>query len=67
LRTTRFANGAEKVRKITLTKPDAMAARKKTRKKTDPSTRDLDQNEDVLTYAPYYARGCCQPLLLILG
>ena len=27
--TTRFGNGAEKVRKITVTKPDAMAARKK--------------------------------------
>jgi hypothetical protein len=31
LRTTRFGNGAEKARKITVTtgKPDAMAARKK--------------------------------------
>jgi hypothetical protein len=29
LRTTRFGNGAEEVRKITVTKPDAMAARKK--------------------------------------
>jgi hypothetical protein len=38
LRTTRFGNGAEKARKITETKPDAMAARKKTRKKTKPST-----------------------------
>ena len=39
MRTTRFGNGAEKVRKITVTKPDAMAARKKkTRKKMKPST-----------------------------
>jgi hypothetical protein len=29
LRTTRFGNGAEKARKITVTKPDAMAAQKK--------------------------------------
>ena len=38
MRTTRFGNGAEKVRKITVTKPDAMAARKKTRNKMNPST-----------------------------
>jgi hypothetical protein len=29
MRTTRFGNGEEKVRKCTVTKPDAMAARKK--------------------------------------
>jgi hypothetical protein len=60
LRTTRFGNGAEKVRKITarVTKPDAMAARKKTslRKKRNSRRRrgllllltldDLQQNED---------------------
>jgi hypothetical protein len=33
LGTTRFGNGAEKARKITVTKPDAMAARKKDRLK----------------------------------
>jgi hypothetical protein len=51
LRTTRFGNGAEKVRKITVTKPDAMAARKKPK-----FFDDLEHNED--------GRGCCyQPLL----
>ena len=38
MRTTRFGNGAEKVRKITVTKPDAMAARKKDKEETKPST-----------------------------
>ena len=60
MRTTRFGNGAEKARKctvcdtVTVTKPDAMAARKKV-KEENGSLDDLDQNEDV--------RGCCQPLL----
>ena len=46
LRTTRFGNGAEKVRKITVTKPDAMAARKKKDKEEDETLDDLQQNED---------------------
>jgi hypothetical protein len=45
LRTTRFGNGAENARKITGTKPDAMAARKMTRKKSK-TLDDLQQNED---------------------
>jgi hypothetical protein len=45
LRTTRFGNGAEKVRKITVTKPDAMAARKK-RQGRNETLDDLQQNED---------------------
>ena len=53
LRTTRFGNGAEKARKITVAKPDAMAARKKD--KDENETRDdLQQNEDE--------RGNYQPL-----
>jgi hypothetical protein len=55
LRTTRFGNGAEKVRKITVTKPDAMAARKKDKEENE-TLDDLEHNED--------GRGCCyQPLL----
>jgi hypothetical protein len=45
LRTTRLGNGAEKVRKITVTKPDAMAARKK-RQGRNETLDDLQQNED---------------------
>ena len=45
MRTTRFGNGAEKARKITVTKPDAMAARKKN-KEEDETLDDLQQNED---------------------
>jgi hypothetical protein len=47
LRTTRFGNrdGAEKVRKITVTKPDAMAARKK-RQGRNETLDDPQQNED---------------------
>jgi len=45
LRTTRFGNGAEKARQITVTKPDAMAARKKD-KEEDETLDDLQQNED---------------------
>ena len=41
MRTTRFGNGAEKVRKITVTKPDAMAARKKNMEENEPLD-DLD-------------------------
>jgi hypothetical protein len=44
LRTTRFGNGAEKVRKITVTKPDAMAARKKDKEENE-TLDDLQQNE----------------------
>jgi hypothetical protein len=44
LKTTRFGNGAEKVRKITVTKPDAMAARKKDTEENEPLD-DLQQNE----------------------
>ena len=55
MRTTRFGNGAEKVRKITVTKPDAMAARKKDKEENE-ILDDLEHNED--------GRGCCyQPLL----
>ena len=55
MRTTRFGNGAEKVRKITVTKPDAMAARKKDSDKDENETHDdLQQNEDE--------RGNYQPL-----
>ena len=55
MRTTRFGNGAEKVRKITVTKPDAMAARKKDKEENE-TLDDLEHNED--------GRGCCyQPLL----
>ncbi len=46
MRTTRFGNGAEKVRKITVTKPDAMAARKKDRDFRNETLDDLQQNED---------------------
>ena len=53
LRTTRLGNGAEKVRKITVTKPDAMAARKKD--KENETLDDLQQNEDE--------RRSIQPLL----
>ncbi len=35
MRTARFGNGAEKVRKITVTKPDAMAARKKIKEENE--------------------------------
>ncbi len=41
--TTRFGNGAEKVRKITVTKPDAMAARKKDKEENE-TLDDLHQN-----------------------
>jgi hypothetical protein len=52
LRTTRFGNGAEKVRKITVTKPDALAARKKIKEDLENETlADLEHNED--------GRGCC--------
>jgi hypothetical protein len=55
LRTARFGNGAEKARKITVTKPDAMAARKKNMEENE-TLDDLEHNED--------GRGCCyQPLL----
>jgi hypothetical protein len=54
LRTTRFGNGAEKVRKITVTKPDAMAARKKDKEENE-TLDDLQQNE--------VERGSIQPLL----
>ena len=53
MRTTRFGNGAEKVRKITVTKPDAMAARKKDKDENETHD-DLQQNEDE--------RGNYQPL-----
>ena len=53
MRTTRFGNGAEKVRKITVTKPDAMAARKKDKEENE-TLDDLQQNEDE--------RGSYQPL-----
>ena len=53
MRTTRFGNGAEKVRKITVTKPDAMAARRKDKEENE-TLDDLQQNEDE--------RGCFQPL-----
>jgi hypothetical protein len=55
LRTTRFGNGAEKVRKITVTKPDAMAARKKNQEENE-TLDDLEHNED--------GRGCCYPPLI---
>jgi hypothetical protein len=55
LRTTRFGNGAEKARKITVTKPDAMAARKKGKEETNPD--DPQQNEDE--------RGSIQPILKV--
>ncbi len=45
MRTTRFGNGAEKVRKITVTKPDAMAARKKDKEENE-TLDDFQQNED---------------------
>jgi hypothetical protein len=47
LSTKRFGNGAEKARKITarVTKPDAMAARKK-RQGRNETLDDLQQNED---------------------
>ena len=54
MRTTRFGNGAEKVRKITVTKPDAMAARKKDKEENE-TLDDLQQNE--------VERGSIQPLL----
>ena len=54
MRTTRFGNGEEKVRKCTETKPDAMAARKKVKDENGPLD-DLEQNED--------GRGCYQSLL----
>jgi hypothetical protein len=53
LRTTRFGNGAEKVRKITVTKPDAMAAQKKDKEENE-TLDDLQQNE--------VERGSIQPL-----
>jgi hypothetical protein len=53
LRTTRFGNGAEKVRKIMVTKPDAMAARKKDKEENE-TLDDLQQNE--------VERGSIQPL-----
>ena len=54
MRTTRFGNGAEKARKITVTKPDAMAARKKIKEELENETlADLEHNED--------GRGCCYP------
>ncbi len=52
MRTTRFGNddpnGAEKVRKITVTnlKPDAMAARKKDKEVLNETLDDPQQNED---------------------
>ncbi len=56
LRSTRFGNGAEKARKITATKPEAMAARKKDNLKEEHETLDdPQQNEDE--------RGSFQPLL----
>jgi hypothetical protein len=39
------SRGAEKVRKITVTKPDAMAARKKDKEENE-TLDDLQQNED---------------------
>ncbi len=45
MRTTRFGNGAEKVPKITVAKPDAMAARIKDKEENEPLD-DLQQNED---------------------
>ena len=56
LRTTRFGpgNGAEKARKCTVTKPDAMAARKKDKEENE-TLDDLQQNE--------VERGSIQPLL----
>ncbi len=56
MRTTRFGNGAEKVRKITVTKPDAMAAREKGIEEDEPLD-ELQQNEDDSE------RGSIQPLL----
>jgi hypothetical protein len=53
LRTTHFGNGAEKVRKYTVNKPGAMAARKKVTKE-NVTLDDLQQNEDE--------RGSYQPL-----
>ncbi len=46
MKTTRFkfSNGAEKVRKITVTKPDAMAARKKDKEENE-TLDDPQQNE----------------------
>ncbi len=51
LRTTRFGNGAEKVHKGTVPKPDAMAARKKVKGENEPLD-DLEQNEDERGYQP---------------
>jgi hypothetical protein len=48
LRTTRFGNGAEKARKITVTKPDAMAARKKNMDENE-TLDDLEHNEAPAT------------------
>ena len=45
LRNTRFGNGAEKVRKITVTKPGAMAARKKDKEENE-TLDDLQQNDE---------------------
>jgi hypothetical protein len=50
LRTTRFGNGAEKVRKITVTKPDAMAARKTNMEENEP----LDDLEQVVGTSKYF-------------
>jgi hypothetical protein len=51
LRSTRFGNGAEKVRKITVTKPDAMAARKKNKEENE-TLDELEHNEDVGPLSP---------------
>ena len=44
LGTTRFGNGAEKARKCTATKPDAMAAQKKVAEENETTTSS-EQNE----------------------
>ncbi len=58
MRTTRFGNGAEKVRKITVTKPDAVHGGTKKNKEENETLDDLEHNEDGR------GPGCCyQPLL----
>jgi hypothetical protein len=56
LRTTRFGNGAEKARQITVTKPDAIAARKKDKEENE-TLDDFQKNEDE--------RRSIQPLLKV--
>jgi hypothetical protein len=46
LRTARFGNGAEKARRITVTKPDARWRHEKKDKEEDETLDDLQQNED---------------------